>query len=114
VKVLASSLDKALEEQQALLLLIVGEGTGEGSFTLVGPPALVNAANFSVAAALEGRIGGKGWRYQGKCQKLGAPHSLLPRCWCEVILCSTLRADRGPLTGAQLLIASAMQRVSFD
>jgi len=71
VKALTSSLDEVLEQKQALLLVTVGEGVGEGTFTLSGPPSLVEKASGGVATALNGRGGGKGGRYQGKCQKLG-------------------------------------------
>ena len=71
VKALATALDDTLTAQQALLLVTVGEGVGEGTFTLAGPPALVDSASASVARALDGRGGGKGGRFQGKCQRLG-------------------------------------------
>lgn len=71
VKALATLLDDVLADKQALLLVTVGEGGGEGTFTLAGPPALVDTASSDVAKALEGRGGGKGGRFQGKCQKLG-------------------------------------------
>lgn len=72
VKSLATALDLALEERGALLLITVGEGDGDGTFTLAGPPALVDAASTAVAKVLEGRGGGKGGRFQGKCSNLGA------------------------------------------
>lgn len=72
VKALATTLDEALGAHGALLLVTVGEGAGEGTFTLAGPPALVDTASAGVAKALEGRGGGKSGRFQGKCQKLGA------------------------------------------
>ena len=71
VKALATALDETLAKEQSLLLVTVGEGDGAGTFTLAGPPPLVDAASAGVATALEGRGGGKGGRYQGKCQKLG-------------------------------------------
>ena len=76
-KALATALDETLAAKQALLLVVVGEGEGEGTFTLAGPPALVDVASGAVAQALDGRGGGKGGRYQGKCQKLaGASEAL--------------------------------------
>jgi alanyl-tRNA synthetase len=77
VKALATSLEEPLSETKGLLLVTVGEGDGEGSFTLAGPAALVDAASAAVATALEGRGGGKGGRYQGKCMKLGAADAAL-------------------------------------
>lgn len=71
VKALATALDGTLAAHAALLLVTVGEGAGEGTFTLAGPPELVDAASAGVANALDGRGGGKGGRFQGKCQKLG-------------------------------------------
>ena len=77
VKALATALDETLAAKQALLLVVVGEGEGEGTFTLAGPPALVDVASGAGAQALDGRGGGKGGRYQGKCQKLaGASEAL--------------------------------------
>jgi len=75
VKALAASLDEALTEAQGLLLVTAGEG--EGTFTLAGPPDLVDAASGGVAAALEGRGGGRGGRFQGKCQKVGAAEAAM-------------------------------------
>jgi len=72
VKALATALDESLTEKGSLLLVTVGEGAGEGTFTLAGPAALVEAASAGVAKALEGRGGGKGGRFQGKCQRLSA------------------------------------------
>jgi len=77
VKALATALDDTLTAQQALLLVTVGEGVGEGTFTLAGPPALVDSASASVARALDGRGGGKGGRFQGKCQRLGEASNAL-------------------------------------
>jgi len=54
-----------------------GPGAGEGTFTLAGPPDLVDAASGGVAAALEGRGGGRGGRFQGKCQKVGAAEAAM-------------------------------------
>ena len=71
IKSLATALDEALAEHMAVLLVTVGEGHGEGTFTLAGPAALVDSASSGVAKALEGRGGGKGGRFQGKCARLG-------------------------------------------
>ena len=71
VKSLAGAVEETLVAQGALLLVTVGEGAGEGTFTLAGAPPVVDKASGGVAKALDGRGGGKGGRYQGKCQKLG-------------------------------------------
>jgi len=59
----------AVRPDRALLL------TGEGVFLVAGPPALVDVAGPRVAAALEGRGGGRGGRFQGKASNLSAAPS---------------------------------------
>ena len=71
IKGLATAMDKS----GALLLTTVGSGeaagSGAGVFMLSGPDELVNATSGAVAAALDGRGGGKGGRFQGKCKSIG-------------------------------------------
>ena len=64
-RALASGLEAAAPG--ALLLQTFGDGAA-GSFLLSsGDAAAVDAAKAAVAAALDGKGGGKGGRYQGKC-----------------------------------------------
>jgi Ser-tRNA(Ala) deacylase AlaX len=56
----------AVRPDRALLL------TGEGVFLVAGPPGVVDVAGPRVAAALGGRGGGRGGRFQGKAGDLSA------------------------------------------
>ena len=69
---LASALDACLKTEQGALLLVTAgvDGEGTAAFLLAGPDALVAAASAPVAEALQGRGGGRGDRYQGKCNKV--------------------------------------------
>ena len=56
---------------ESLLLMIGGSESGEeGSFLLVGDGGLVEKTGKLVAAALEGRGGGRGGKFQGKGNKI--------------------------------------------
>jgi Ser-tRNA(Ala) deacylase AlaX len=59
------------------MLLTGGEPKGPGVFLVAGPDAAVSAAGPDIAAALQGRGGGRGGRFQGKAQDLsGTPAAL--------------------------------------
>ena len=71
--ILPPALATALDSSGAVLLTTIGGGEGagtEGVFMLSGPDELVAATSAAVAAALDGRGGGKGGRYQGKCKNV--------------------------------------------
>ena len=65
--ILANTVLASSGSESILLLLIGGSESGEeGSFLLVGDEMLVGKIGKDVAAALEGRGGGRGGKFQGK------------------------------------------------
>ena len=69
-----SKLLKHLRERKQrcfILLQTFGEGTKDGAYLISAADAgLVDKAKAPIMAALEGKGGGKGGRFQGKCANL--------------------------------------------
>lgn len=63
--------DAALARRPDLLLLLTG-GEGAGVFLLAGPAEEVARRGADIAAALDGRGGGRSGRFQGKGSRVGA------------------------------------------
>jgi len=72
ISTVASALSQIPSFQGALALLTYSEGSAgkEGGFLLAGPADAVKTVGPRVAAALEGRGGGRPGRYQGKAARL--------------------------------------------